>query len=97
MVVAVESKFLSNNFERFSGHFTFDGPVQDIIGNLVEAVGQYFGGNIFLDVLWRLLVLIPPASKRQSRFLLHGKPILCNGFIISKWAQSDREKLSPFV
>ncbi len=95
-VLTVKFEFLGNDFKRLAGFFANNGPIQHVIGDVFDVVGQTTGRNrSFRFDCGFIIAPLPPAG--QHLVTRHGEVILALGFVVAEKRHFRREKLTPLT
>ena len=96
-VIAVEFEFLFDDAVGFAAFFTFDGPVNDFVGDVFDVVGNLVGGNSFFDVGHFFFLVFPLPFFGEDFVFGHGEVVLGDGFVVAEIADFGWEIFAPFA
>ena len=97
MVFPIKVELLRDDPKWLARHLALDRPVQDIVGDTVDRVGELLSRDDLGRGGEGSLVVAPRESLSECRIFRQGEVLLSQGFIVSEGRDGAREELPPLA
>jgi hypothetical protein len=93
----IEIEFLLDNLERTSRHLTFDSPIEYVVWNIGEGIGEFRSIDDAIDFRGLILLVEPAPTTPLGITPLNREIILCSGVVVGEETKEYWEEFAPLV